>query len=117
MSSSAKKKDGRSNAKYRQFLTAFALLAQSVAYLGWSQGVEGIGVSSGGEDNVRIPATSLLRILDEMTREVGLGTRSHEPGTALVRHLGFSLDVVKVVEAIHGPDDEQGWDIVDASTS
>lgn len=103
----------KANEKYRHFLTAFALFAHSIGYLAWSQGVEGIGVDGPG---VRISVTSILQLLDETTRAVHLGVRAHEPGTSLLNHLGFSLNVLQVVESVTGPEEDQGWDMVDAST-
>lgn len=113
LSAGARRQDVKAGQKYRHFLTALALFAHSVCYLAWSQGVEGIGVAT-DEGDVRIPATSILQLLEESTQAIHLGERSHEPGTTLVRHLGFSLDVLRVVEAVLGPEDDSGWDIVDA---
>lgn len=113
--------------KHRSFLTAFALLAHSVAYLAWSQGVEGIGIpyvedgegsDSAGErarerrdtedrmdrSEVRIPVTAVLQMLLAMSQSPGLGRKSHEPGTQHVRDLGFSLDVRQVVKSVLAAD-------------
>jgi hypothetical protein len=110
MSSTASKstRDARAAQKHRQFLIAYGLLCHSVAYLAWTQGVEGVGVGDGLE-------LRPLPLLNAMVRSPNLGHRSHEPGTSLLTHLGFSLDVNQVVESLLGPEDEQGWDIVDAS--
>jgi hypothetical protein len=117
MSSTAGRDDHKALAKFRQFLSAFALLAHSVAYLAWSQGVEGIGIEEETGARVRVPATSVLRLLAELARSDRLGSRSHEPGTNLLNHLGYSLDVGKVLEAVIGPEDDQGWDIVEPDAS
>jgi len=119
MSSTVTKRDLRSTQKHRQFLTAFGLFAHSIAYLAWSQGVDGIGiVLEERVPEIKISATAVLQLLAEMSRSPKLGERAHEPGTALLSHLGFSLDVNNVVEAVlrHEEDGEQGWDIVDASS-
>ena len=120
MSSTISKRDSKSTQKHRQFLTAFALFAHSVAYLAWSQGVDGICVESEQSVSaVRVSATSVLQLLSELCQSPRLGQRAHEPGTTLLAHLGFSLDVNHVVDAVlrHEEDAEQGWDLVDASTA
>lgn len=97
-------------AKQRSFLVSFALLAHSVAYLAWSQGVQGIGVnpeiadsedeSESPESAVTIPATNILQLLAETAESPLLGIKSHEPGSTLLRDLGFGLDVRVVVESV-----------------
>ena len=118
MSSTIGKGDPKSQQKHRQFLTAYGLLAHSIAYLAWSQGVDGIGVTTNHcLSDVKVPATAVLQLLYELSRSPRLGERAHEPGTSLLGHLGFSLDVNHVVDAVlqHEEEGEQEWDIVDAS--
>ncbi len=101
----------RNASKHAQFLTAYGLLSYSVAYLAWSQGVEGIGVH---DENVKVPATSVLRLMQAIAASPSLGVRSHEPGS--LNHLGSGLDVTKVVKAVLDADgwwDESDWDIIE----
>ena len=121
-------RDDKSRAKYRNFLAAFGLLAHSVAYLAWSQGVEHIGVplvededpSRASTPSIK-PAVAILRLLDEASHSLGLGRRSHEPGTDFVSHLGFSLDPARVVgSAVAGEVNDDGsqsedWDVLDVT--
>lgn len=114
MSSTAQKRDSRASLKHRHFLTAFALLSHSIAYLAWTQGVEGVGV---GTIDVGVSATAVLELLQRIAHSPTLGMRSHEPGTATLGHLGFSLDVNAVVDYVTRDEDEveHGWDIVHAA--
>lgn len=128
MASAISKGDtARSRAKHRQFLTSFGLLAHSVAYLAYTQGVTRVGIprdSSSGSEDV-IPAASVLALLDALTRSPTLGEFSHEPGgIRSSRHLLFGLDVIKVVSSIlqaeearwgvlGGEDLSEGWDMLD----
>ena len=128
MSSTANKDDAKSRGKYRSFLQAFALLSQSISYLAWTQGVQGVGLDDvDGADrkpkDVKILATSLLRLLRAMADSSGLGMRAHEPGFGALAHLGFSLDVVQVVsstldtEVTEDVDHSEDWDIVESQWS
>ena len=115
MSSTAWKSDVKSRIKHRGFLQALGLLAHSIAYMAWTQGVEGIGIPA---ESVDIPVTSLLRLLDVTARSPLLGVRAHEPGTGPLPHLGFGLDVSQVVAwtaSVEGDEDDQAedWDVVD----
>ncbi len=97
--------------KLIQFLTSYALLCHSVAYLAWTQGVEGIGIQ---DVEVKTPATSLLALLFATARSSRLGIRSHESGS--LNHLGFGLDVSNVVSAVLDADgswEESEWDMVE----
>ncbi|KAK4690051.1 hypothetical protein P7C73_g73, partial [Tremellales sp. Uapishka_1] len=134
----------KSISKHRQFLTAFALLSHSVAYLAWSQGVPGIGIregevqdsddeQDGSRPNSRmqrsaviISATSILQLLHALGDSPSLGQRTHEPGTEVLLHLGFGLDVAKVVETVLaaeqsrwglGVGEQEGWDLVEGEKS
>ncbi|WVF66733.1 hypothetical protein IAT40_001475 [Kwoniella sp. CBS 6097] len=183
--------------KHRQFLTSFALLSFSVAYLAWSQGVMTVGILDRGGDgeNLRakdkdrnkdkdkdkedsddenpymfngfskprppsrtqsrqsstptptptptpsnsnsnsnsstmISATSILELIAALAGSPGLGRKTHEPGTShVVQHLGFGLDVAKVVQSVlsaeegrwgtrkddgSGEELSEGWDLLDA---
>ncbi|WVQ94346.1 hypothetical protein IAU59_001425 [Kwoniella sp. CBS 9459] len=169
--------------KHRQFLTSFALLSFSVAYLAWSQGVTSVGIVDRGVDEPRnknrdkdkdkdkyeedsdddtpiirprppsrsksrqslsstptqvqaepsdmISATSILELIAALSVSPGLGKKTHEPGTShVLQHLGFGLDVAKVVQSVlsaeegrwGGKEDEngsgeelsEGWDLLDA---
>jgi hypothetical protein len=118
MSSTIAKGNSKSIQKHRQFLAAFGLFAHSLAYLAWSQGVDGIGVATEHSlSEIKVSATAVLQLLFELARSPKLGERAHEPGTTLLGHLGFSLDVAHVVDAVlrHEEEGETGWDIVDAS--
>lgn len=117
----------RQTIKHRHFLTAFALLAHSVAYLAWSQGVRGVGMSGDEADSsasegeasastVLIRATSLLELICAVADSPKLGEQSHEPGE--LRHLGFGLDVTKVVSTVLAAEDAHwgdgdDWDLVE----
>lgn len=107
----------RSYHKHRNTLTAFALLAHSVAYLAYTQGVGGIGIpnsyagqrESDDDDEYPMPAvsgvlvsaTNVLELIALTAESSDLGVRAHEPGTTqMMRHLGFTLDVTKVVEKV-----------------
>ncbi|WVW79679.1 hypothetical protein I302_101648 [Kwoniella bestiolae CBS 10118] len=135
----------KSTNKHRQFLTSFALLSFSVAYLAWSQGVQGIGIRDGQDypddsdeddpkqptnpDSVLISTTSILEMIAALSTSPDLGRRTHEPGTNhVLRHLGFGLDVAKVVQSVlsseekrwgvkpangSGEDLSEGWDLLD----
>lgn len=97
--------------KLIQFLTSYALLCHSVAYLAWTQGVEGIGIQ---DVEVKTPATSLLALLFATARSSRLGIRSHESSS--LNHLGFGLDVSNVVSAVLDADgswEESEWDMVE----
>lgn len=101
--------------KHSSFLTTYALLCHSIAYLAFCVGVEGIGVDS---DEVKIPATSPLELLRAMASLPVV--RSHAPGVETLRHLGFGLDVNRVIQTIHHAEDtkwEEGWQIVDEDES
>lgn len=137
-------------AKHRHFLTAFALLSHSIAYLAWTQGVDGIGLQESaratpGEEDEEdesqsitpdqsrsatpiqrrslIPPTDILNLLSLISTSSSLGRRSHEPGSGpglTLRHMGFGLDVSKVVQSVldaEGGDglDEvgEGWDMLE----
>ncbi|KAK8843936.1 hypothetical protein IAR55_006728 [Kwoniella newhampshirensis] len=141
----------KSISKHRQFLTSFALLSFSVAYLAWSQGVPGIGIR--GEDDgeesdeeerssrpesrtsaptsqstVLVSATCILQLIHALSVSPTLGQKAHEPGgITMLPHLGFGLDVAKVVQTVlsaeenrwgtrlaEGPGDQsEGWDLLD----
>ena len=103
-------KDARAAQKHRVFLTSYALLCHSVAYLAWSQGIEGVGVEQGAE-------ISPLALIQALSCSPKLGQRAHEPGTSLLNHLGFSLDVHQVVAHFLGPEDDHGWDIVEDASA
>lgn len=95
----------RSWAKHRGTLTAFALLAHSIAYLAYTQGVGGIGIADASEEDVAegvlVSATNVLELIALTAESSDLGVRAHEPGTTqTMRHLGFGLDVNKVVESV-----------------
>ncbi|WRT65389.1 uncharacterized protein IL334_002332 [Kwoniella shivajii] len=146
----------KSMTKHRQFLTSFAVLSFSVAYLAWSQGVPGIGIREGeGEeyrdesdddnprptsraasvnpDSVLISATSILELIAAVAISPELGHKAHEPGTSRsVRHLGFGLDVAKVIQSVLSADENrcgikpaegsgeelsEGWDLLDGTGS
>lgn len=129
LSSTLKRRDKTTASwhKYRTFLIAYGLLSHSISYLAWSQDVQGIGVSHDESDSddlslpgVAIPATSILALLNSITKSPALGQRSHEPGGILLRHLGFGLDVTKVVNFIlqaeevrWGDGVSEGWDLVE----
>lgn len=133
----------RSYHKHRNTLTAFALLAHSVAYLAYTQGVGGIGIpnryaerESDDDDEYPLPApsgvlvsaTNVLELIALTAESSDLGVRAHEPGTTqTMKHLGFTLDVAKVVEkvlsaesarwgGIPGAEKEElseGWDMLE----
>ncbi|CAK9786681.1 hypothetical protein CC85DRAFT_286829 [Cutaneotrichosporon oleaginosum] len=121
----------RSASKHRSTLTAFALLAHSVAYLAYTQGVGGIGIADASEEDVAegvlVSATNVLELIALTAESSDLGVRAHEPGTTqTMRHIGFGLDVNKVVESVlaaerarWGGSDEgqeelsEGWDMLD----
>lgn len=95
----------RSGSKHRSTLTAFALLAHSISYLAYTQGVGGIGIADASEDDmtegVLVSATDVLELIALTAESSDLGVRAHEPGTTqTMRHLGFGLDVNKVVESV-----------------
>ena len=101
----------RNLAKHTQYLTAYALLSHSIAYLAWTQGVEGIGIL---DEGVKTSATAVLALLKAIATSPTLGVLSHEPGP--LNHLGFGLDVWKVVSAIIVADatlEDSEWDMVD----
>ncbi|ORX36443.1 UV radiation resistance protein and autophagy-related subunit 14-domain-containing protein [Kockovaella imperatae] len=120
ISSTAWKTDLKSRAKHRNFLQTFGLLAHSVSYLAWSQGVQGIGIPDDSIDSVQIPVTSLVRLLRTTADSPSLGHRAHEPGTAFLPHLGFGLDVSRVVawtsvtESADDGEQTDEWDVVEA---
>lgn len=105
---SSKSKTSRN--KYKQFLTSFGLLAHSVAYLAYTQGVSDIGLS-----NDAINPGAILLLLYELADSPGLGSYTHEPGGgAIGRHLLFGLDVNKVVASILPDEDgSEEWDLVE----
>ncbi len=121
----------RSASKHRGTLTAFALLADSVAYLAYTQGVGGIGIADASEDDVAegvlVSATNVLELIALTAESSDLGVRAHEPGTTqMLRHIGFGLDVSKVVESVlaaerarwggtHEGREElsEGWDMIE----
>lgn len=137
----------KSSTKHRLTLTAFGLLAHSVAYLAFTQGVPGVGIRENGgasrdseEDDepplplptasgVLVPATSVLELLALIAESPNLGIRAHEPGTSeVLKHLGFGLDVSKVVAAVLAAENarwgarasnddheelSEGWDLLD----
>jgi hypothetical protein len=76
--------------------------------------VEGVGVGTAG---IEVSVTAVLELLQLIARSPTLGVRSHEPGTSMLGHLGFSLDVNTVVEYVTREEDEgeHGWDIVHAT--
>jgi hypothetical protein len=80
----------------RNFFASYALLAHSVAYLAWMQGVQ--------EEDL---ATNLYDLVHSSARE-----RSHLG----VRSLGFSLDVNDVVGQVLAECglEEEGWALVNA---
>ncbi|WVR04099.1 hypothetical protein IAU60_001098 [Kwoniella sp. DSM 27419] len=143
----------KSTYKHRQFLTSFALLAFSIAYLAWSQNVPGIGIrdqddyhddsddeaprrpgphkkGNSSPSSVLISATSVLELISALAASPSVGRRTHEPGTDhVLKHLGFGLDVAKVVQTVlsseenrwgtkpdegSGEDLSEGWDLLDA---
>lgn len=130
--------------KHRATLTSFALLAHSVAYLAFTQGVSGIGIPNatdgrGDSDDddypyptaseVLVSATSILELLALTAESDELGVRAHEPGTSnTISHLGFGLDVSKVVANVLEAEDarwgvrqgtegyeelSEGWDLLE----
>ena len=73
--------------------------------------MDGIGVK---DEGVKVPATLPLALIYATALSPQLGTRSHEPGP--LNHLGFGLDVSKVVSAVLDSDgswEESEWDIVE----
>ncbi|WVO24255.1 uncharacterized protein IAS62_005619 [Cryptococcus decagattii] len=129
----------KSTSKHKQFLVSFALLSFSVAYLAWSQDVPGIGIRGDVNDNddvgflfdeeskiphdqsvsakssvtetALISPASILRLIHAITQSPTLGHRSHDPGGArTLKHLGFGLDVSKLVSAILRAEELQ-WDV------
>ncbi|WVQ77794.1 hypothetical protein IAR50_007484 [Cryptococcus sp. DSM 104548] len=115
----------KSGSKQKQFLTSFALLAFSVAYLAWSQDVAGVGIKDTDEPSptesddetfpnlrprhrprpesrtdsaVLISATSILNLIHATALSPTLGHKSHAPGgVRQLLHMGFGMDVAKVV--------------------
>ncbi|OXB33524.1 hypothetical protein J007_06808 [Cryptococcus neoformans] len=129
----------KSTSKHKQFLVSFALLSFSMAYLAWSQDVPGIGirgdvnddddagvlfdeeskvaqghsvsVESSVTENALISPASVLRLIHAITQSPTLGHRSHDPGGArTLKHLGFGLDVSKLVSTILRAEELQ-WDL------
>lgn len=130
--------------KHRATLTSFALLAHSVAYLAFTQGVSGIGIPNAAEgrgdsddeypypsaSDVLVSATSVLELIALTAESDELGVRAHEPGTSnTISHLGFGLDVSKVVATVLEAEDarwgarhsterheelSEGWDLLEA---
>ncbi|KAL0242204.1 hypothetical protein I308_105833 [Cryptococcus tetragattii IND107] len=129
----------KSTSKHKQFLVSFALLSFSVAYLAWSQDVPGIGIRGDVNDNddvgvlfdeeskipqgqsvsakssvtetALISPASILRLIHAITQSPTLGHRSHDPGGAgTLKHLGFGLDVSKLVSTILRAEELQ-WDV------
>ncbi|ORY27678.1 UV radiation resistance protein and autophagy-related subunit 14-domain-containing protein [Naematelia encephala] len=101
--------------KNKYFFTSFALLAFSVSYLAWSQGVDGIGVAL--DEETTIASTQILALMIALAESPRLGIQSHEPGTKLLPHLGFGMDVNLVVDAVLAGEvweDTEGWDLVEA---
>lgn len=81
--------------------TSFALLAHSVAYLAWTQGVDGV-------EEADITANLVALVQSPL-----LGEKAH---LGRMRSLGFSLDVNDVVGRIleeAGVQGEEGWALVD----
>lgn len=152
----------KSYKKHRASLTAFALLAHSVAYLAYTQGVPGIGLRDDGsrgdsedEDEnmggggggagaggaggqmtaasgVLVQPTAVLELISLLAESPTLGCRAHAPGTSdVLRHMGFGLDVKKVVATVLAAEDQrwgvrpgqegkeelsEGWDLLDVET-
>lgn len=152
----------KSYKKHRASLTAFALLAHSVAYLAYTQGVPGIGLRDDGsrgdsedEDEnmggggggagaggaggqmtaasgVLLQPTAVLELISLLAESPTLGCRAHAPGTSdVLRHMGFGLDVKKVVATVLAAEDQrwgvrpgqegkeelsEGWDLLDVET-
>lgn len=129
----------KSTSKHKQFLVSFALLSFSIAYLAWSQDVPGIGIRGDVDDdddagvlfneeskvaqghsvsvessvteNALISPASVLRLIHAITQSPTLGHRSHDPGGARsLKHLGFGLDVSKLVSTILRAEELQ-WDL------
>ena len=75
--------------------------------------------------SILIPASSVLQLLYALARSKNLGIRSHEPGTGPLYHLGFSLDVRRVVIASLGSEfggmdaaePSEDWDMVDGTVA
>ncbi|KIR25881.1 hypothetical protein I309_05321 [Cryptococcus deuterogattii LA55] len=122
-----------------QLLVSFALLSFSIAYLAWSQDVPGIGIRGDVNDNddvgvlfdeeskipqgqsvsakcsatetALISPASILRLIHAIAQSPTLGHRSHDPGGArTLKHLGFGLDVSKLVSTILRAEELQ-WDV------
>lgn len=129
----------KSTSKHKQLLVSFALLSFSIAYLAWSQDVPGIGIRGDVNDNddvgvlfdeeSKIPQgqsvsakssatetplispASILRLIHAIAQSPTLGHRSHDPGGArTLKHLGFGLDVSKLVSTILRAEELQ-WDV------
>ena len=68
-------------------------------------------------NRIRIPATAVLQLVEALVTSPSMGMRSHEPGTAMLGHLGFSLDVHKVVASVldveKDEEPHEEWDMVD----
>lgn len=119
--------------KHRRFLTAFALLAHSVAYLAHTQGTTGVGIPIDSQPSTahdaRIPVWSILHLIDALAESPLLGGFSHEPGSLRsAPHMLYGLDVVKVVGSIirseerrwgshklDASDLSEGWDLMESA--
>jgi hypothetical protein len=107
---------GRSFKKHTATLETFALLAHSIAYLAYTQGVPGIGIrdtvsvrDSDDDDElpppdafgILISPSSVLELIALTAESPTLGCRAHEPGTSdILNHMGFGIDVKLVVRAV-----------------
>lgn len=123
----------KSQAKHRRFLTAFALLAHSVAYLAHTQGTTGVAIPHDAQpasnDGGMIPVWSVLQLLESIANSQQLGTFSHEPGASRCTcHLLYGLDVAKVVGSVirleerrwgvhrlNESDLSEGWDLMESA--
>ena len=90
---------GRKN--QRAFYTSYALLSHSIAYLAWTQGVEGVEQGD------------IAANLNALVHSPNLGAKSH---LGRMRSLGFSLDVNDVVTQVLEDSglEEEVWALIDA---
>ncbi|WVN90517.1 uncharacterized protein L203_105753 [Cryptococcus depauperatus CBS 7841] len=129
----------KSASKHKQFLISFALFSFSVAYLAWSQDVSGIGIQEtkkvllersdeeasqsinprsrhNPSDSSLISPTSVLQLIHAITLSPTLGHKSHSPGGRFIlKHVGFGLDVAKVVHTVLKAEQER-WSFDTTST-
>jgi hypothetical protein len=120
----------KSQLKQRRFLTAYGLLAHSIGYLAYTQGVTAVGIPNPDRpDDVEIPIWSILELINALATSPRLGEFSHEPGGhSTAPHLLYGLDVAKVVGSIlraeerrwgshklDASDLSEGWDLIDSA--